>query len=172
MQSSNTNPTNEIFDISYSYKKQINKIWNHIKLSADSDPLQLGASKKPNPTKLQMFHNYFLSWLIVFIKKLAHFLFFIIPQRDKNILICTFFMYCRCISSFWCEFDDRQRKSTLLFYQIEPLKNGVTLILPSSVAKNSAAPNAKRIFEILWGILEGRTTSARPSRPCLKNCTF
>ena len=92
MQSSNTNPTNEIFDISYSYKKQINKIWHHIKLSADSDPLQLEASKKPNPTKLQMFHNYFLNWLIVFIKKPSHFLFFIIPQRDKNILICTFFI--------------------------------------------------------------------------------
>ena len=59
---------------------------------------------------------------------------------------------------------------TLLFYQIEPLKNGVTLILPSSIARNSSAPNAKRIFEILWGILEGRTNSARPSRPCLKNC--
>ena len=37
---------------------------------------------------------------------------------------------------------------TLLFYQNEPLKNGVTLILPSSIAKNSSAPNAKSIFEI------------------------
>ena len=26
---------------------------------------------------------------------------------------------------------------TLLFYQIEPLKNGASLILPSSIAKNS-----------------------------------
>ena len=112
MQSSNTNPTNEIFDISYSYKKQINKIWHHIKLSANSDPLQLEASKKPNPTKLQMFHNYFLNWLIVFIKKPSHFLFFIIPQRDKNILICTFF-YCRCLPSFGCEFDDRRRKRNI-----------------------------------------------------------
>ena len=43
---------------------------------------------------------------------------------------------------------------TLLFYQIEPLKNGASLILPSSIARNSSAPNAKRIFEILWGILE------------------
>ena len=49
-------------------------------------------------------------------------------------------------------------------------KNGASLILPSSMAMNSSAPNAKRIFEILWGILEGRTNSARPSRPCLKNC--
>ena len=40
----------------------------------------------------------------------------------------------------------------------------------ASIARNSSAPNVKRIFEILWGILEGRTNSARPSRPCLKNC--
>ena len=38
---------------------------------------------------------------------------------------------------------------TLLFYQIEPSKNGASLILPSSIASNSSAPNAKRIFEIL-----------------------
>ena len=38
------------------------------------------------------------------------------------------------------------------------------------MARNSSAPNAKRIFEIMWGILEGRTNSARPSQPCLKNC--
>ena len=44
---------------------------------------------------------------------------------------------------------------TLLFYQIETLKNGVTLILPSSIARNSSAPNAKIIFEILRGILGG-----------------
>ena len=37
------------------------------------------------------------------------------------------------------------------------LKNGVTLILPSRIARNSSAPDAKRIFEILWGIIEGRT---------------
>ena len=59
---------------------------------------------------------------------------------------------------------------TLLFYRIEPLKNGPSLILRSSIARNSSAPNAKRIFQILWGIREGRTNSARPSRPCLKNC--
>ena len=61
---------------------------------------------------------------------------------------------------------------TLLFYQIEPLKNGASLIFPSSITRNSSAPNAKRIFEILWGILEGRTNSAWPwpYRPCLKNC--
>ena len=29
--------------------------------------------------------------------------------------------------------------------------------LPSSIARNSSAPNAKIIFEILWGILEGLT---------------
>ena len=29
---------------------------------------------------------------------------------------------------------------TLLFYQIEPLKNGASLILPSSIAKNSYEP--------------------------------
>ena len=38
---------------------------------------------------------------------------------------------------------------TLLFYQIEPLKNGVSLILPSSITRNSSAPNAKRIFVFL-----------------------
>ena len=59
---------------------------------------------------------------------------------------------------------------TLLFYRIEPLKNGPSLILPFSIARNSSATNAKRIFQILWGILEGRTNSAWPSRPCLKNC--
>ena len=60
--------------------------------------------------------------------------------------------------------------TTLLFYWIKPLKNGPSLILPSSIARNSSAPNAKRIFQILWGILEGRTNSVRPSQPCLKNC--
>ena len=59
---------------------------------------------------------------------------------------------------------------TLLFYKIESLKNGPSLILPSSIARNSSAPNAKRIFQILWGVLEGRTNSAWPSGPCLKNC--
>ena len=29
---------------------------------------------------------------------------------------------------------------TLLFYQIEPLKNGASLILPFSIAKNSKEP--------------------------------
>ena len=55
-----------------------------------------------------------------------------------------------------------------LFYQIELSKNGVTLILPSSIARNSSAPIAKIIFEILWGILEGRTNSERPSGPVWK----
>ena len=59
---------------------------------------------------------------------------------------------------------------TLLFYQIEPYKKGPFLVLLSSIGRNSSVPNAKRIFEILWGIHEGRINSARPSRPCLKNC--
>ena len=59
---------------------------------------------------------------------------------------------------------------TLLFYQIESSKNGVTLILPSGIARNSSAPHAKRIFEILLRIFEGCTISPWPSRPCLKNC--
>ena len=43
---------------------------------------------------------------------------------------------------------------TLSFYQIEPYKKGPFLVLPFSIARNSLAPNAKRIFEILWGIVE------------------
>ena len=35
---------------------------------------------------------------------------------------------------------------TLLFYQIEPFKYGVSLILPSSIARNSYAPYAKKNF--------------------------
>ena len=57
-----------------------------------------------------------------------------------------------------------------LVAHFSPYKNGASPILPSSIARNSSALNAKRIFEILWGILEGRTNSAQPSRPCLKNC--
>ena len=38
-----------------------------------------------------------------------------------------------------------------------------------SIFRNSSAPNSKRIFEILWGILNGCTNSARPSLPCKKN---
>ena len=60
--------------------------------------------------------------------------------------------------------------ATLLFYQIEPYKKGPFLVLPSSIARNSSAPNAKRIFQIHRGILEGCTNRARPSRPSLKNC--
>ena len=59
---------------------------------------------------------------------------------------------------------------TLLFYQIEPWKNGVTLILLFSICRNSSAPNAKTILEIVWRILEGRSNRAQPSQPCLKNC--
>ena len=44
---------------------------------------------------------------------------------------------------------------TLLFYQIEPYKNGVSLIFPSSLLdRYSLEPKTERIFEILWGILE------------------
>ena len=67
----------------------------------------------------------------------------------------------------------QQTRSVITHTVILPdwtLKNGASLILPSCTARNSSAPNAKRIFEILWGILEGRTNSAQPSRPCLKNC--
>ena len=56
------------------------------------------------------------------------------------------------------------------FTKLNLKKNGASLILPSCTARNSSAPNAKIIFEILWGILEGRINSAWPSRPCLKNC--
>ena len=42
-------------------------------------------------------------------------------------------------------------------YQAELYKKGPFLVLPSSIAKNSSASNAKMIFEILWGVLEGRT---------------
>ena len=66
--------------------------------------------------------------------------------------------------------EEKYIRYTLLFYQIKPLKNGASLISPSSITRNLSAPNAKIIFEILWGILEGRTNSARPSRPSLKNC--
>ena len=59
---------------------------------------------------------------------------------------------------------------TLLFYQIEPYKKGPFLVLPSSIARNSSTPNAKIIFQIHRGILEGCTNRARPSRPSLKNC--
>ena len=55
-------------------------------------------------------------------------------------------------------------------YQTVLKKNKPFLALPSSIARNSSAPNAKRFFEIHWGILEGCTNSAQPSRPCLKNC--
>ena len=60
--------------------------------------------------------------------------------------------------------------NTLLFYKIEPYKKGPFLILLSSIARNSSAPNENRIFQILWGILEGQTNSAQPYQPCLKNC--
>ena len=73
------------------------------------------------------------------------------------------------ISSAW--FDTLFNLTiTLSFYQIEPYKKGPSLVLPSSIARNSSAPNAKGIFQIHRGILEGCTNRARPSQPSLKNC--
>ena len=60
--------------------------------------------------------------------------------------------------------------SHTVIFKYSNIKNKHLLILPSDIARNSLAPNAKNIFEILWGNLEGRTNSARPSLPCLKNC--
>ena len=37
----------------------------------------------------------------------------------------------------WIDGNLGHTLSTLLFYQIEPLKNGASLILPSSIARNS-----------------------------------
>ena len=42
---------------------------------------------------------------------------------------------------------------TLLFYQIEPLKNGVNLILPSSIARNSSHPIQKEFLKSCEGFL-------------------
>ena len=42
--------------------------------------------------------------------------------------------------------------------------------MPSSIARNSSAPNAKRVFQIHQGILEGCTNRAQPFQPSLKNC--
>ena len=73
---------------------------------------------------------------------------------EKNCSLCCLFL---------------PSKSHCYFTRLN-LKNGVTLILPPSIARNSSAPNAKIFFEILWGILEGQTNSVWPSQPCLKNC--
>ena len=46
----------------------------------------------------------------------------------------------------------REKKMIAVHTVILPdrtIKNGASLILPSSIARNSSAPNAKRIFEIL-----------------------
>ena len=74
----------------------------------------------------------------------------------------------RKIQAFICL--DNPNVDTLLCYRIEPYKKGPFLVLPSSIARNSSAPNAKRIFQIHQGILEGCTNRARPSQPSLKNC--
>ena len=43
---------------------------------------------------------------------------------------------------------------TLLFYQIEPLKNGVTLMLPPSIASNSSAPSKNEFLKSCEGFLK------------------
>ena len=43
--------------------------------------------------------------------------------------------------------------NTLLFNQIEPLKNEPSLVLPSNLSKNSYEPKTKRIFQFREGIL-------------------
>ena len=63
----------------------------------------------------------------------------------------------------------RQPPHTVILPNWTFKKWGLSLILPSSITRNLSAPNAKIIFEILWGILEGGTIRARPSRPFLKN---
>ena len=80
------------------------------------------------------------------------------------------FCYCHLYGCGTLWSSDVLTPITLLFYQIEPYRKGPFLVLPSSIAKNSSAPNAKRIFQIHRGILEGCTNRARPSQPSLKNC--
>ena len=62
-----------------------------------------------------------------------------------------------------CQDLKRTYLITLLFYQIEPLKNGPILVLPSSLSRY-------KIFQFLWRIVEGRANRAQPSQPILKNC--
>ena len=81
-----------------------------------------------------------------------------------SIKVCTFFLFTSKTP------DLEETYNTLSFYQIEPYKKGPSLVLPSSIARNSSAPNAKGIFQIHRGILEGCTNRARPSQPSLKNC--
>ena len=66
-----------------------------------------------------------------------------------SIKVCTFFLFTSKTP------DLEETYNTLSFYQIEPYKKGPSLVLPSSMARNSSAPNAKRIFEILWGFVYG-----------------
>ena len=60
--------------------------------------------------------------------------------------------------------------TTHCYFAILKHKKEPSLILPSSTARDSSAPKAKIIFEILWGILEGRTIKAQPTWPLLNNC--
>ena len=47
---------------------------------------------------------------------------------------------------------------SFMFYVPTLLKNGASLILPSGIARNSLAPNAKRIFESCEGFLRAALT--------------
>ena len=47
-----------------------------------------------------------------------------------------------------------RRLLTLYFYNNEPSKNNLFLILPSILARNSQEPKVKWIFEILWVLFE------------------
>ena len=100
--------------------------------------------------------------------KMFVFLSYHITRKDQSKLFQVYIGWIVCTYLFVSRHDTYA--ITLLFYQIEPLKNGPFLVLPSSIARNSSAPNAKIIFGILWGNLEGRTIRARPSRPFLKSC--
>ena len=64
----------------------------------------------------------------------------ILVQISKRLTAGSWQLFCPIWLGWGC---------TLLFYRIELLKNGPSLILPSSNARNSSAPNAKRIFQIL-----------------------
>ena len=47
---------------------------------------------------------------------------------------------------------------TLLFYQIEPYRKGLFLFLPSSIARNSSAPNEKEFLKSCEGFLRAALT--------------
>ena len=57
---------------------------------------------------------------------------------------------------------------TLSFYQIEPYKKGPFLVLPSSIARNSLAPNGKKIFRSTEGFLRAALAGHDPPGPLWK----